>query len=175
ADGPGNLGTETTWGVSALGVGNAANAATVLGGRALVALRISFVDPRERHRVVSHHSLTMLEHVVAPGAHIAVPVLDDPERTAVWDALRSRRLEDRHQLVEVEAAPAVTELARSGVDVTSMGRGPDDDPAFFLAAGAAGILAARMAAGAALWRKGTADAAGGSATGGSIDGRDDAR
>jgi Protein of unknown function (DUF3866) len=175
ADGPGNLGTDTTWGVSALGVGNAATAATVLGGRALVALRISFADPRERHRALSHHSLTMLEHVVAPGAHVAVPVLDDPERTPVWDALRSRRLEDRHQLVEVEGAPAVTELDRSGVDVTSMGRGPDDDPAFFLAAGAAGILAARMAAGAAPWRRGTGNAPDGTVVGGATDPPEDAR
>jgi hypothetical protein len=172
ADGPGNLGTETTWGVSALGVGNAANAATVLGGRALVALRISFADPRERHRAVSHHSLTMLEHVVAPGAHVPVPVLDDTGRAAVWNALRSRRLEDRHQLVEVEGAPAVRELARSGVDAMSMGRGPDDDPAFFLAAGAAGILAARMASGAARWRSETVDGAGGSAVPGATDGPD---
>ena len=28
-----------------------------------------------------------------------------------------------------------------------MGRSPDDDPAFFLAAGAAGVLAGRMAVG----------------------------
>ena len=172
ADGPGNLGTETTWGVSALGVGNAANAATVLGGRSLVALRISFADPRERHRAVSHHSLTMLEHVVAPGAHVPVPVLADPERAAVWDALRSRRLEERHQLVEVEGAPAVRELVRSDVDVMSMGRGSDDDPGFFLAAGAAGILAARMAASAARWRSESADPAGGSAVGGATDSPD---
>jgi hypothetical protein len=36
--------------------------------------------------------------------------------------------------------------------VRSMGRGPEDDPAFFLAAGAAGVLAARMAAGSRRWR-----------------------
>jgi hypothetical protein len=33
-----------------------------------------------------------------------------------------------------------------------MGRGPSEDPAFFLAAGAAGVLAARMAAGSRRWR-----------------------
>jgi hypothetical protein len=153
ADGPGNLGTETTWGVSALGLGNAANAASTLGGRPVVALRISFADGRERHRTVSHHSLTTLERIVAPGANVAVPVLQDPERTAVWDALRSRRLEERHQLVEVDGAPAIDELAERGVEVTSMGRSVADDRAFFLAAGAAGIVAARMAAGSARWRR----------------------
>ena len=153
ADGPGNLGTETTWGVSALGLGDAANAATTLGGRALVALRVSFADPRERHRVVSHHSLTMLERIVVPGATVAVPVLEDPARTAVWDALRARRLEERHQLVEVDGGPALRELDERGVAPASMGRSLEDDPAFFLAAGSVGILAARLAAGSARWRR----------------------
>jgi hypothetical protein len=152
ADGPGNLGTETTWGVSALGVGHAANAATTLAGRPVIGLRVSFADPRPRHRVVSHHSLTMLEHVVLPGANVAVPVLDDPQRTDVWDALRRRGLEDRHQLVEVDGRPAIDELERRDVSITSMGRAPRDDPAFFRAAGAAGVLAGRMAAGDRRWR-----------------------
>jgi hypothetical protein len=159
ADGPGNLGTETTWGVSALGLGNAANAASTLGGRPVVGLRVSFADGRERHRTVSHHSLTMLERIVAPGANVAVPVLEDPERTAVWDALRSRRLEERHQLVEVDGAPALHELEERGVEVASMGRSVADDPAFFLAAGAAGIVAARMATGSARWRRDASEAA----------------
>jgi hypothetical protein len=39
--------------------------------------------------------------------------------------------------------------------VRTMGRGIDDDPAFFLAAGAAGVLAGRMAAENRRWRSGT--------------------
>ena len=152
ADGPGNLGTETTWGVSALGSGDTINAAATLAGRPVAALRISFADERERHRGVSHHSLTILQHVAGPGANVAVPALaDDPQREAVWNALRAARLEERHQLVEVDGAPAVAELERRGVEVDSMGRTTADDPAFFLAAGAAGILAARMAAGSNAW------------------------
>jgi hypothetical protein len=152
ADGPGNLGTDTTWGVSALELGHAANAAATLDGRCVIALRISFADPRERHRVVSHHSLTMLERVIAPGANVAVPALEEPDRTEVWDALRARRLEERHQLVEADGRPALVELERRGVSVATMGRTVEDDPAFFLAAGAAGVLAARMAASNRRWR-----------------------
>ncbi|MGZ8611342.1 MAG: DUF3866 family protein [Actinomycetota bacterium] len=153
ADGPGNLGTDTAWGVTALQSGHALNAAASLGGRAVAALRISFADPRERHRGVSHHSLRILEHVGGPGAHVAVPVLDEPGRAAVWDALRAHALEERHQLVETDGRPGPEELERRGVEVTSMGRGPAEDPVFFLAAGAAGVLAARMAAGSAAWRR----------------------
>lgn len=157
ADGPGNLGTRTKWGVSALGVGHTMNAAAVLRGRPLAALRVSFADARERHRGVSHHSLTILSQVCLVPAHVAVPVLDAEERETVWAALREARLEERHQLVEVVGAPALDELASRGVEVETMGRTVADDPAFFLAAGAAGVLAGRMAAGSRAWRASRAD------------------
>jgi Protein of unknown function (DUF3866) len=153
ADGPGNLGTETTWGVSALASGHALNAAETLGGRPVAALRISLADTRDRHRGVSHHSITILDRVCRVAADVAVPVLEGPERDLVWNALRERRLEERHQLVEVDGRPALDELERSRVEVDSMGRTASDDPAFFLAAGAAGILAGRMAVRSRGWRE----------------------
>ena len=70
----------------------------------------------------------------------------------MWDALRGAGLEERHHLVEVDGRPGIDGLAERGTRVTSMGRGPEDDPAFFLAAGAAGVLAARMAAAGRRWR-----------------------
>jgi hypothetical protein len=153
ADGPGNLGTDTTWGVSALTSGNALNAAEVLGGVPVAALRVSFADTRPRHRVVSHHSLTILEKVCRARANVAVPVIEDArERDAVWEALRARKLEERHQLVEVDGRPALAKLEEMAFDVESMGRTPKDDPAFFLAAGAAGVLAGRLAASSRRWR-----------------------
>ncbi|HEX6230403.1 MAG TPA: DUF3866 family protein [Actinomycetota bacterium] len=153
ADGPGNLGTDTTWGVSALASGHALNAAEALDGRPVAALRISFADQRERHRVVSHHSLTILERVCTVRATVAVPVLEDEgRREAVWDALRARRLEERHHLVEVDGRPGLSLLADVGLEVESMGRTPREDPGFFLAAGAAGVLAGRMAANARRYR-----------------------
>ncbi|MGH2590629.1 MAG: DUF3866 family protein, partial [Actinomycetota bacterium] len=139
-------------GVSALASGHALNAAGALNGRPVAALRISFADARERHRGVSHHSLTILERICSPGANVAVPVLGDADRDVVWDALRARSLEERHQLVETDGRPALAELDRRGVEVRSMGRAPSDDPAFFLAAGAAGVLAGRMTSGSRTWR-----------------------
>jgi hypothetical protein len=154
ADGPGNLGTHTTWGVSALGSGHALMAAATLLGRPIPALRVSFADERERHRGVSHHSLTILADVCKVDVNVPVPVLEDEaQRSVVWGALRSRQLEEIHHLVEVDGAPAVEELRARGVDVRTMGRGIEDDPAFFLAAGAAGVLAGRMAAENRRWRQ----------------------
>jgi hypothetical protein len=153
ADGPGNLGTDTTWGVSALASGHALMAARTLDGRPISALRVSFADDRVRHRGVSHHSLTILADVCKVDVDVPVPVLrDEGERDAVWTALRERRLEETHHLVEVDGAPALAELRTRDVDVRTMGRGIDDDPAFFAAAGAAGVLGGLMAAENRRWR-----------------------
>lgn len=151
ADGPGGLGTETRWGASALSSGNALNAAESLGGRPVAGLRVSFADARERHRGVSHHSLTILSDVCQVQANVAVPTLEAPERHDVWSALRSAELERKHRLIEVLGWPAVHALEEAGVQITSMGRSLEDDPIFFLAAGGAGILAGRMAAGTRAW------------------------
>jgi hypothetical protein len=54
----------------------------------------------------------------------------------------------------VDGLGALDELQRAGVEIDSMGRTASQDPAFFLAAGAAGILAGRMAAGSRRWSRG---------------------
>ena len=130
----------------------AMNAAGILGGRPVATLRVSFVDPRQRHRPVSHHSITALSRVALVPVHVAVPAIDDDaRRRAIWTALTAARLEERHQLVEVNGRPALDLLAHHGFDPESMGRSPADDPEFFLAAGAAGVLAGRMAGGDRAW------------------------
>jgi hypothetical protein len=152
-DGPGNTGTGTTWGASDVSSAMSLNAAAILEGRPVAALRISFADPRERHRGVSHHVLTALARVAMTSVHVAVPVIqDEARRSEVWDALISEGLHVRHQMVEANGRPALDLLADRGVDVTSMGRSVDDDPEFFLAAGAAGVLAGRMATASKLWQ-----------------------
>ena len=129
------------------------NAASIIGGRPVAALRISFADPRRRHRVVSHHAITALSKVALQPVHVAVPAIEHGERRdAVWGRLKEAKLEERHQLVEVNGQPALHLLAERGIEVESMGRTPEDDPEFFLAAGSAGVLAGRMAAGDRAWQ-----------------------
>jgi hypothetical protein len=153
ADGPGKVGTATRWGASDVASGMALNAVGILGGRAIAALRLSFADPAYRHYGVSPHSLTVLREVALLPVHVAVPALDEEGRGTVWEALKEAGLEERHQLVEVTGRPAVDLLRDRGVPAETMGRSVDEDPAFFEAAGAAGILAGRMAAGSAAWRR----------------------
>ena len=151
-DGPGNTGTRTRWGATNVASAMALNAAGVLEARPIAALRISFADPRPEHRGVSHHSLTALSKVVLVETHVPVPTFeDDDQRTAIWNSLLFAGVEGRHQLVEVSGMPAMELLAAKGFEVESMGRSFADDPDFFLAAGAAGVLAGRMAARDRAW------------------------
>jgi hypothetical protein len=156
-DGPGKVGTATRWGASDVASGMALNAAGILGGRPVAALRVNFADPDYRHHGVSPHSITVLRDVAVVPVHVAVPALEhEDQRRAVWDALRVAGLADRHQLVEVTGRPAVDLLIDRGIPTETMGRPVDREPAFFISAGAAGILAGRMAAGSARWRRETA-------------------
>ena len=58
--GPGVVGTATGLGHGGLVAAEAANAASALGGRPILAIRISEADERDRHRGVSHHALAVI-------------------------------------------------------------------------------------------------------------------
>ena len=142
AQGPGNLGTGTRWGFSGVAAGEAVNAAAVLGGRPVASLRVSDADPRERHRGVSHHSLTAYGRVALARADVVIPDLPGPfgERVAADAA----PLAGRHRLVTVSTAGLARALAACPVGLSTMGRGLDADLAYFLAAAAAGRHAASL-------------------------------
>jgi hypothetical protein len=140
--GPGNLGTGTRWGFSGVASGEAVNAVNVLGGRAVAALRVSAVDERPRHRGVSHHSLTALGRVAMTPADVVVPVLPGDFGADVRAACAE--LGRLHRLVDVETDGLLDVLRDTPVPLSSMGRGLDDDPAYFLACAAAGRHAASL-------------------------------
>ncbi|MEZ0163503.1 DUF3866 family protein [Kineococcus sp. LSe6-4] len=143
AQGPGNLGTGSRWGFSGVAAGEALNAAAVLGGRPVAALRVSEADARPRHRGVSHHSLTAVGRVAL--APVDVPVPDTPGAFADGVREQARGLcTDRHRYVEVPAAGLDEALATSPVRLSTMGRGVDQDRASFVAAAAAGRHAATL-------------------------------
>lgn len=156
SQGPGNLGTGTRWGFSGVGVGEAVNAAATLGGRPVGSLRISGADPRPRHRGLSHHSLTAYGRVALLAADLAVPDLAGAISLEGIDGLDAVAalagpveaavavLGDRHRLVRVPLTGLDAALRGSPVPMSTMGRGLDGDPAYFLAAAAAGRHAASL-------------------------------
>lgn len=140
--GPGNLGTGTRWGFSGVAAGEAVNAAGVLGGRPVAVLRVSGADLRPRHRGVSHHSLTAYGRVALHPADVVLPRLTgDLAGLGSVVAAQAAALvapAGRHRGVEVDLDGLAEALAGCPVPLSTMGRGPADDPAAFLAAAAAG-------------------------------------
>ena len=142
AQGPGNLGTGTRWGFSGVAAGEAVNAAAALAGRPVAALRVSDADPRERHRGVSHHSLTAYGRVALARADVVVP--DLPGEFGARVAAEAGPLGARHALVRVGVDGLAEALGRSPAPLSTMGRGLAGDSAYFLAAAAAGRHAAAL-------------------------------
>ena len=112
--GPGIVGTGSRLGTGALSLADAANVATALGGRPVLAVRRSDADERERHRGTSHHAETVLELCLGE------VVTADADAGEGW------------------------EEACAGLPLGHMGRGPADDPAFFRSAYAAGLAAREL-------------------------------
>jgi hypothetical protein len=125
AVGPGIVGTGTRWGHGAVSAAEAANAASALGGVPILAVRVSDSDSRERHRGVSHHARSVVE--LSLGAlRIAWPAgAAAPEWLAPRDEVDASGWRD----------------ACGGLPLEHMGRGPDEEPTFFAAAYAAGLVA----------------------------------
>jgi hypothetical protein len=129
APGPGGIGTSTDRGFGALDVATVIDTTVHRGGLPIVALRVSDVDPRPRHRGLSHHSVAALEHTHAT-ATVAFPAGE-----AVPD------LPGTHRAVAVALPDVAALLAAAGPHVATMGRTPADDPRPFAYAAAAGALA----------------------------------
>jgi hypothetical protein len=142
SQGPGNAGTGTKWGFSGVAAGEAVNAASVLGGRPVASLRVSFADPRPRHRGISHHSLTAYGRVALAPADVVVPALPGEPGTLV--AEQAAALADRHRLVTVPLDGLESALRSSPVRLSTMGRSLDEDLSYFLSAAAAGRHAATL-------------------------------
>jgi hypothetical protein len=123
------VGTDTELGTTALEAAACLDHAAALGGTPILALRASSGDPRPRHHGVSHHSETVLGLVRSPVHVPDHPELDAPSRHIV------------HAVPDVDVAGLLTSHE---LRVTTMGRGPDEDPDFFVTAGRAGTLATAL-------------------------------
>jgi hypothetical protein len=130
AMGPGVVGTSSPLGTTALEVASVLDAAAALGGTPIAVLRMSDGDPRPRHRGVSHHSRTALD-LTRSSVLVAAP------DAGVFE-------HDRHDVRVVDGPDVPAVLAALDLHVTTMGRGPDEDPLFFRATAAAGALAAEL-------------------------------
>jgi hypothetical protein len=123
--GPGLVGTGSRYGHGGLAAADAVNAAGALGGSPILAARVSDADPRARHRGLSHHTLAAAELAAGPVVVAWPAELELPPEASALEAVDASGWRE----------------ACAGLPLSHMGRGPDDDPAFFAAAYAAGVLA----------------------------------
>jgi hypothetical protein len=147
AMGPGVVGTGTRLGFTAIEQGQICDAVTALGGVSIAALRISFVDLRERHVGVSHHTLTALMTAAREATTVVVPVLPEDRLDQVREALEAAGLAGKHHVVEVDGGEGLRLLAARGLRPSSMGRSMDEVPELFVSATAAGAFAASRLSG----------------------------
>jgi hypothetical protein len=146
--GPGIVGTATRLGFTGIEVAPILDAVDALGGVPIIALRMSAADPRERHRGVSHHTLTALamtrSSVLVPWPAMARDWVAEIEAEAgEWGEQHPFA---KHEIVPVDHLDMVKRLDAHGLRVVSMGRPAADDPVLFEAAGAAGWIAAERVA-----------------------------
>jgi hypothetical protein len=159
--GPGIVGSSSPLGHGGMAALDSAHAALALGAPTLLVARMSSGDPRARHRGISHHTLTVLDLLLAPvtvalPAGMRSPVGADlraglgavfggalPSRPAleldVERPVRITRHDWRRAIVDLPA------YAAAGLPAETMGRGLTEDPLFFGAALAAGTTLAELA------------------------------
>jgi Protein of unknown function (DUF3866) len=125
AIGPGIVGTGSFFGHGSVAAAEGANVTQALQGSAVLAVRASDADERERHRGASHHTRAALQLCLGDVT---------PAWPSGWEA--PPWLEPREE-VDVRG----WEKACEGLPLSHMGRGAQADPLFFAAAFAAGRLA----------------------------------
>ena len=156
---------------------DSAHVALALGCPTLLVARMSSSDERERHRGISHHTLTVLDLLLEPvtvalpagmrspvGADLraglgavfggAMPASRPALALDVERPVRITRHDWRRAAVDLPA------YAASGLPAETMGRGLVEDPLFFGAALAGGSALAELAAFAAMRQTGMPRASG---------------
>ena len=147
--GPGIVGTGTLWGHTGLQQAQVANAVVTLGGRGVLPVRVARDDSRDRHRGISHHSLTVLSRAVMGEVWVVMP-RELSRRWHLWRQLLGEGICRRHRLVSERADEAIELLRRDSAWeqwrrlLRHMGRSFDQEPDFFLAACAAGRWAGTL-------------------------------
>ncbi|MCS7192412.1 MAG: DUF3866 family protein [Armatimonadetes bacterium] len=142
ASGPGHLGTASTLGFTGVEMGWLIDAVNDLGGRAIFAPRISFADPRARHRGISHHTITVLTRLCHTKATVVFPLMEDEKAQLILnEQINQSTISKKHDVVWWDGSKAINLLKELGIPIESMGRRYEDDPVLFLAPAAAAMWA----------------------------------
>jgi hypothetical protein len=159
--GPGIVGSSSALGHGGMAALDSAHVSLALGCRTLLVARMSTSDDRERHRGISHHTLTVLDLLLEP-VTVALPAgMRSPVGTDLRAGLgavfaggaagRPAFALDVERPVRItrhdwrRASVDLPAYAASGLSSETMGRGLAQDPLFFGAALAGGAALAELA------------------------------
>lgn len=135
--GPGIAGTGTKYGFTGIEQGPILDAVDKLGGIPIAIPRMSFADKRDRHRGISHHSLTILGDIVNVAVNIPITLYDGENMEVINRQIKENKLEEKHNVKYLENLNTKKDLDYFGLKVKSMGRNYDQDAEFFEAASTA--------------------------------------
>lgn len=135
--GPGIAGTGTKYGFTGIEQGPILDAIKKLGGIPIAIPRISFADKRDRHRGISHHSITVLKEIVNVNVDIPITLYEDDYINIIKEQVKNNGLEEAHNIVYIENKNAKDDLEYFNLRVKSMGRNYEQDKEFFQAASTA--------------------------------------
>lgn len=136
--GPGIVGTGTKYGFSGIEQGPIVDAVNTLGGQPIIVPRISFKDTRERHFGISHHTRTVLMEIVKTTGKLILPILEDDKMDVIKEQLERLEIDKKYTIIYEEGDKIVDAMKYYNMNITTMGRGYDEDKEFFLTLGAVG-------------------------------------
>ncbi|MGG1443872.1 DUF3866 domain-containing protein [Brevibacillus laterosporus] len=136
--GPGGVGTGTPYGFTGLQLADVLHHVDILGGVPFFLPRISFVDKRERHHGMSHHTTTLLRQFVLRPVILPIPLFEDERDSSIEKQVEQSSLSQKH-IVLRQKAGTVGEIdklyKRHHLEkLSSMGRNWEEDPTPFLTA-----------------------------------------
>jgi len=135
--GPGIAGTGTKYGFTGIEQGPMLDAVKKLGGMPISIPRVSFADKRNRHKGISHHSITVLKEIVNVSVNIPICIYDDEKLNYIKEQIKYNELELKHNVVYIKNENSKDDIEYFGLKVRSMGRNFDQDKEFFEAASTA--------------------------------------
>lgn len=135
--GPGIAGTGTKYGFTGIEQGPILDAVKKLGGIPIAIPRISFADKRDRHKGISHHSITVLKEIVNVDVHIPITLYEESYLKVIKQQIKDNGLGNIHNIVYIQNGKVKDDLDYFGLKVRSMGRSYEQDEEFFKAASTA--------------------------------------
>jgi hypothetical protein len=142
--GPGTVGTGTKWGFSGVRQGEAINAIAALEGRPIGVVRASGAEARGRHTGISHHTRTVFTRVATAPFSAAWPAGFASRYAEAWCSLCAETGPRISGYIVEGATEALQSFENDWRAWKTMGRGRSEDPLYYEAAAAAGILAMNL-------------------------------